>query len=123
MFVSSNLPKNEPNFVRISALASKMGQTNKMKAHIMTWHNKVPLSYWLDPFYRLRQKSSQNLVHFLGDLKTPKFPSEINWPLVQGASAYRLKSKKKAFKIQIWKFSNEFGEDRFKRVALNPGEL
>ena len=24
---------------------------------------------------------SKNLVQFLGDLKTPKFPSEINWPL------------------------------------------
>ena len=28
------------------------------------------------------QKSDKNLVGFLGDLKTPKLHSEINWPLV-----------------------------------------
>ena len=31
---------------------------------------------------KLGQKSVKNLVDFLGDLKTPKFHSEINWPLV-----------------------------------------
>ena len=31
---------------------------------------------------KLVQKSIKNLVGFLGDLKTPKFHSEINWPLV-----------------------------------------
>ena len=31
---------------------------------------------------KLGQKSVKNLVGFLGDLKTPKFHSEINWPLV-----------------------------------------
>ena len=30
---------------------------------------------------KLGQKSVENLVGFLGDLKTPKFHSEINWPL------------------------------------------
>ena len=30
---------------------------------------------------KLGQKSVKNLVGFLGDLKTPKFHSEINWPL------------------------------------------
>ena len=37
----------------------------------------------LDRFlpYEARQKSVKNLVGFLGDLKTPKFHSEINWPL------------------------------------------
>ena len=33
------------------------------------------------PILRLGQKSLKNLVRFLGDLKTPKFPSEIKWPL------------------------------------------
>ena len=31
---------------------------------------------------KLWQKSVKDLVGFLGDLKTPKFHSEINWPLV-----------------------------------------
>ena len=30
---------------------------------------------------RFLQKSVKNLVGFLGDLKTPKIHSEINWPL------------------------------------------
>ena len=30
---------------------------------------------------KLEQKSFKNLVDFLGDLKTPKIHSEINWPL------------------------------------------
>ena len=30
---------------------------------------------------KLGQKSFKNLIDFLGDLKTPKFRSEINWPL------------------------------------------
>ena len=30
--MSSNLPKSEPSFVRISALASKIDQINKIKA-------------------------------------------------------------------------------------------
>ena len=37
----------------------------------------MPLFFLFDPFLRLKI-----LVHFLGDLKTPKFPSEINWPLI-----------------------------------------
>ena len=32
---------------------------------------------------KLGQKSVKNLVGFLGDLKTPKFHSEINWPLIE----------------------------------------
>ena len=31
---------------------------------------------------KLGQKSVKTLVGFLGDLKTPKIHSEINWPLV-----------------------------------------
>ena len=30
---------------------------------------------------KLEQKSVKNLVGFLGDLKTPKFHSKINWSL------------------------------------------
>ena len=41
----------------------------------------MPLFFRFDPFLRLGQKSLQRKVHFLGDLKTPKFPSEMNWPL------------------------------------------
>ena len=32
---------------------------------------------------KLGQKSVKNLVGFWGNLKTPKFHSEINWPLVE----------------------------------------
>ena len=43
---------------------------------------KVPLVFWFDQFQRLEGKNpSKNLVHFFGDLKTPKFPSEIKWSL------------------------------------------
>ena len=31
---------------------------------------------------KLGQKSVENLVGFLGDLKTPKLHSEISWPLL-----------------------------------------
>ena len=34
----------------------------------------------------LGQKSVKNLVGFLGDLKTPKIHSEINWPLEEGGN-------------------------------------
>ena len=32
---------------------------------------------------KVGQKSVKSLVGFLGDLKTPKFQSEINWPLIK----------------------------------------
>ena len=51
-FLSSNLPKSQPNFSHISTLWSYLGQ-----------------------------KSAKYLVGFLGDLKTLKIHSEINWPL------------------------------------------
>ena len=43
---------------------------------------KKPAKFWTDfcPM-KLGQKSVKNLVDFLGDLKTPKFYSEINLPL------------------------------------------
>ena len=34
--------------------------------------------FLFDPLWRLEQNSFKNLVRFMGDLKTPKFPSEIN---------------------------------------------
>ena len=77
-----------PIFWRISALASKMGQIKKwINAHHHINANLVFdkwsafYLFWIYPFYRLGQKSFKNLVRFLGDLKTPKFLSEINWPL------------------------------------------
>ena len=44
---------------------------------------KKPTKFWagLCPM-KLRQKSIKNLVGFLGDLKTPKFHSEISRPLI-----------------------------------------
>ena len=95
--VSSNLPKSEPFFDGfLPWLASKMGQIIKNKAH------------------------------FLGDLKTPKFHSEINWPLVCIFAVFvinivqklkcrnrnrNLKSNVKLFKWRYWlgflpRFSN-----------------
>ena len=32
---------------------------------------------------KVGQKSDKSLIGFMGDLKTPKFHSEINWPLVE----------------------------------------
>ena len=46
---------------------------------------------------KLGQKSVKNLVGFLEDLKTPKFHSEINWPLEEEVSRER-SSKPRQFK-------------------------
>ena len=39
---------------------------------------------------KVEQKSVKNLVDFLGDLKTPKIHSEINWPEVRRCYYYNL---------------------------------
>ena len=45
--------------------------------------NQVILFFWFDPFQRLGQKSKNNFVGFLEEMKTRKFASEIYWPLAK----------------------------------------
>ena len=55
----------------------------KNKAHYKrgVWYNKVPSFFYLTHFRGKGRNPSKNLVYLLGDLKTPKLPSEIIWPL------------------------------------------
>ena len=46
---------------------------------------------------KLGQKSVKNLVGFLGDLKTPKIHSEINWPLLIRGNDYPISPGKDTF--------------------------
>ena len=48
--MSSNLPKSEPSFVRISALASKIDQINKIKALYTNMFGHFFYVYKLDTY-------------------------------------------------------------------------
>ena len=55
-----------------------------MKQIKINWKiNQVILFFWFDPFQRLGQKSKNNSVGFLEEMKTRKFASEIYWPLAK----------------------------------------
>ena len=42
----------------------------------------MPSLFWFDPFLEaVGQKSKNSFVHFLGQMRTRKFASEIYWPL------------------------------------------
>ena len=62
------------------------GQIKKIKALYMSI---IMCHYFFDLNYvrGLARYPSKNLVRSWGDLKTPKFPSEINLPLVCAYSA------------------------------------
>ena len=45
------------------------------------WHNEVPLFFDLTHFRGQGRNPLKIWVHFFGHLKTPKFPSQINWPV------------------------------------------
>ena len=51
-----------------NATAQRKGDEHRINTKTRSWHLKFSSS----------QKSVKNLVGFLGDLKTPKFNSEIN---------------------------------------------
>ena len=60
------------------------------------------------------QKSIKNFVGFLGDLKTPKVHSEINWPLVVTAEAI-LKISFKLLRI----FVNQRSQNALFQIWMN----
>ena len=62
--------------------------------------------------YKLGQKSLQNLVHFLGDLKTPKFTTEINWPLQLRKEEIELMKNSKIWKVNIQARRNGWDKDK-----------
>ena len=85
IFLFSFEPKNDQNYFLNSALASKMSQIKKMKAHyyinkgyLIQWRHQF---FYLTHFKTLGQKSKNNFVLFLVQMRTRKFAFEINWPL------------------------------------------
>ena len=54
---------------------------------------------------KLGQKSVKYLVGFLGALKTPKFHSEINWPLAQNQPKFQILFYKKSSTQDIFKMT------------------
>ena len=54
---------------------------------------------------KLGQKSVKNLVGFLGALETPKFHSEINWPLAQNQPKSQILFHKKSSTHDIFKMT------------------
>ena len=63
-------PKNEQNYFLIPALASKMGQMKKIKA-----------LYYINQGVSFGQKSINDFVRFLVQMRTRKFAFEIYRPL------------------------------------------
>ena len=91
------------NFFSWFFLASKMGQIKITKANTIqlgaTQHDKLSVYLDLTHSRPLGQKSKENSIGFLEDLRTTQFPSEISWPLVEQIcfrrnSPYNLKFKK-----------------------------
>ena len=76
ILVSSNLPKNEPNFWRISALASKMGQIKKKNAHhyFMLIRGKCLYLFLFSPILETRAKILQIFGSFFGRFEDTKIP-------------------------------------------------
>ena len=82
--VSSNLPKRESFLRQIFALDSKIGQIKKLKTIYLYWIINNPyylaqycaVIFLIWPILEARAEICQKRVHFLEDLKTPKFHSE-----------------------------------------------
>ena len=74
LLMSPNWPQNQRNLVRISALSAP-GQIKKMRAQI-GW-------FYFDLFLEDRAEILTKISLALVDLKTPKIPFKINWPLTQ----------------------------------------
>ena len=55
---------------------------------------------------KLGKKSVKNLVDFLGDLKTPKFHSEINWPLSVSQSMNLTRSHGDFYFLHTYLYNN-----------------
>ena len=83
IFLFSFEPKNQRNYFLHSALASKKSRIKKMKALYYIIRGRVlmyqtPLFFDLTYSRSLGQKSKNNLVRFLVQMKTLKSPFEIN---------------------------------------------
>ena len=74
--------KGKPFLKCMNLLSLKWGISPNKTTKFVTWTFLKGCNSETSPlglYYHLIIQ--RNLVHFLGDLKTPKFPSEINWPL------------------------------------------
>ena len=67
---------------------------------------------------KLEQKSVKNLVGFLGDLKTPKFHSEINRPLESSEYLSRVELNKSRKDVKESPMYLEFLSQKYS-ISLN----